>query len=151
MDQVIFWLGLLIVLVIIEVATLGLTTIWFAGGALISTIAAAVGLPLFVQITLFLVVSVVLLVFTRPVAMRFFNTERTSTNVDSLIGKQAIVTGEINNLKGMGQVTVNGLEWTARSADESKVIPEGTVTIIRAVSGVKLMVEEYHQESKEEM
>lgn len=150
MDQVFFWVALLIVLAVIEIATLGLTTIWFAGGALIALIAAALGLPLFVQITLFLVVSVVLLVFTRPVAVKFFNTERVKTNVDSIVGQQAVVTEEIHNLKSTGRATLNGMEWTARSVDDNKIIPAGAVTVVRKVSGVKLLVEEIHQEREEE-
>ncbi len=138
---VIFWTVLLILLVVVEIATMGLTTIWFATGALIAAIAAACGAPLFVQITLFLAVSVLMLVFTRPVATKYFNTNRVKTNVESLAGQKGIVTGEIDNLKGQGQVTLNGMVWTARSVKQGDVIPEGSVVIVREVRGVKLMVE----------
>ena len=86
MTEVFAWLALLILLVLIELATMGLTTIWFAAGALVATIAAACGAPVLVQVILFLVVSVLMLVFTRPVAMRYFNVGRTKTNVDSING-----------------------------------------------------------------
>jgi membrane protein implicated in regulation of membrane protease activity len=134
------WLIVFVVLVIIEIITMGLTTIWFAGGALVATLAAAVQAPLWVQIVLFLVVSALLLFFTRPVAVKYFNKDRVRTNVESLIGQQAIVISEINNLQGIGQVTVNGQEWSARSTDEEAAIPVGCVVIIERVSGVKLIV-----------
>lgn len=139
--EVVGWLVALVALVIIEISTMGLTTIWFAAGALVAILAAALGAPLFVQIALFLIVSVLLLVFTRPLAVKFFNNDREKTNVDSVIGKKGIVTGQIDNLQGTGQVTLNGLEWTARSAQEGKVIAEGSVVVIRDVQGVKLIVE----------
>ncbi len=142
MDQVIFWLVLLIILVVIEIATLGLTTIWFAGGSLIALIAAAFGAPLYLQIALFIVVSAVLLFFTRPLAVRYFNNDRVKTNAESLIGKKAVVEEEIDNLKPSGLVNVKGQDWTARSTQDDVVIPKGKVVFICAISGVKLIVEE---------
>lgn len=140
-EVVIIWTVLLVVLVAIEIATMGLTTIWFAAGALAATIAAACNAPLFVQIALFLIVSVLMLVFTRPVAVKYFNKDRVKTNVESLVGQKGIVTGEINNLKGCGQVTLNGMEWTARSVLQGCVIPEGSVVVVKEIHGVKLIVE----------
>lgn len=140
MMEVISWMVLLVVLVVVELATMGLTTIWFAAGALAATIAAACNAPLFIQIALFLIVSVLMLVFTRPVAMKYFNKDRTKTNAESLIGKKGIVTGEIDNLKGCGQATLNGMEWTARSEADDCIIPEGSVVIVKAIRGVKLIV-----------
>ena len=104
MTEVFAWLALLILLVLIELATMGLTTIWFAAGALVATIAAACGAPVLVQVILFLVVSVLMLVFTRPVAMRYFNVGRAKTHVDSMLGERGIVTGRIDNLHSCGQV-----------------------------------------------
>ena len=142
MEQVIFWLVLLIVLVLIEIATLGLTTIWFAGGSLAALIAAAFGAPLYLQITLFIAVSAVRLFFTRPLAMKYFNGSRVKTNAESLIGRRAVVKEEIDNLKASGLVSVRGQDWTARSVRDDAVIPKGSVVDIRAISGVKLIVEE---------
>ena len=139
--EVIGWLILLIALVVVELATMGLTTIWFAAGSLVATVAAAVGAPLYLQIALFLIVSVLMLVFTRPVAVKYFNRDRVKTNVDSVIGRKGIVTGKIDNLQGCGQVTLNGQEWTARSLSEGQTIQEGSVVVIREVRGVKLIVE----------
>lgn len=142
MSPAIFWLIVLVVLVVIEIATMGLTTIWFAGGALVATFAAAFGAPVFLQIALFLAVSLVLLYFTRPVAVKYFNRGRVRTNVEGMLGRSGIVTCEIDNLKGQGQVTVNGMEWSARSTADSVIIPAGAVVTIQSVRGVKLIVEE---------
>lgn len=141
MNPVIVWLAVLVLLVIIELATMGLTTIWFAGGALVATIIAALNGPIWLQFVCFVVVSLVLLVLTRPVAMRYFNQNREKTNVDGLIGKQAIVTLEINNLLGTGQVMIGGMEWTARSVNDEEKIEAGAVVIVKSISGVKVLVE----------
>lgn len=134
------WLVLLIVFLIIEVATLGLTTIWFAGGALAAMLAAILHVPLAFQIILFFLVSLVLLFFTRPIAVKYFNRDRIKTNVESLVGKRGIVTEEIDNIHAKGTVTMNGQEWSARSFAENEVIPQGAVVTVMAISGVKLIV-----------
>ena len=144
-EMLIFWLVLLILCIGIEVLTMGLTTIWFAGGALVAIFASLLYAPIFVQIILFFLVSVSLLFFTRPIAVRYFNRDRVKTNVESMVGRQAIVTEEIDNLQAVGQVTVNGQEWSARSADDKVRIPTGSVVTVAAISGVKLMVEEKKQ------
>ena len=131
----ILWLAAVVVLLVIEIATLGLTTIWFAGGALIAGIAAVAGAGRVVQFVLFLIVSLILLIFTRPIAMRYLNTNRTRTNAESLIGKEAI-----ENLKNQGQVIVGGIEWTARTDDNEKMIEKDTVVEIERIEGVKLIV-----------
>lgn len=136
------WLVIFVACIVIEILTMGLTTIWFAGGALVASVAAALGAALWLQIVLFLVVSSVLLYFTRPVAVKYFNKDRVKTNAEGLIGQQAIVISEINNLQGIGQVTVGGREWSARTVKEGVVLPVGSVVVIRSISGVKLMVEE---------
>lgn len=146
MRELVIWLVLLVVLIGIEIATMGLTTIWFAGGAFVALIAAALGVPLYIQITLFLTVSVVLLLFTRPVAVRYFNNERIKTNAESLVGKSAVVATQIDNLKAEGQVVVDGQEWTARSTMDEVCIPKGCVVTICGISGVKLIVEERKEE-----
>lgn len=141
MDMVlIFWMVLLILCIGIELLTLGLTTIWFAAGALVAIFAALLYAPIFVQVILFLVVSLTLLFFTRPIAVKYFNRDRVKTNVESMVGRQAIVTGEIDNLQASGQVTVSGHEWSARSWDDRVRIPVGAVVIVVAISGVKVIV-----------
>jgi len=146
--MVILWLVILIVAICIEVATMGLTSIWFAGGALIAVIAAALSFPVWLQVVLFLVVSLVLMIFTRPIAVKYFNKDRVRTNVESMIGRQAIVVSEIDNLQGIGQVTVGGQEWSARSEDDQKNLSVGTVVEVVAVNGVKLIVREDAQMQK---
>lgn len=140
------WLAVLFVCIVIEIATMGLTTIWFAGGALIAAVLAMVKAPLWLQVTAFFVMSVVLLLFTRPVAIRYFNKNREKTNIDSLIGMQAIVISEIDNIQGIGRVQVDGKEWTARTVAGKVTIPVGTVVIIKEIDGVKLLVEERKEE-----
>ena len=141
MDMVlIFWMVILILCIVIEVLTLGLTTIWFAAGALVAIFAALLYAPIFVQVILFLLVSLTLLFFTRPIAVKYFNRDRVKTNVESMVGRQAIVTGDIDNVQATGQVTVSGQEWSARSWDDKVRIPAGAVVVVVAISGVKLIV-----------
>lgn len=138
--EAIVWLAVAIVLLVVEIITLGLTTIWFAGGALVACVAAALQADFLVQMMLFLVVSVVMLFFTRPVAMRYMNKNRTKTNSESLVGKEAVVLQEINNLKASGQVQLNGIEWTARAENMEDVIEKGAIVCIKKIEGVKLIV-----------
>lgn len=142
MNMTVVWLVILVVLVIIELLTMGLTTIWFAGGALVAAIAALFRVPFSVQIILFLLVSAVLLFFTRPLAVKYFNKDRIRTNAESLVGRQAIVISEIDNLQGIGQVNVGGMEWSARTKEDGIKLPVGTVATVLAINGVKLVVEE---------
>ena len=138
--EMIFWLVVFVVLLIVEIATMGLTTVWFAGGALISFLAAYMGLGVVVQVLLFLVVSILLLVLTRPLAVKFFNQEREKTNAESLIGQKAVVKEEINTLQATGRVEVNGMEWSAKT-EESEIIEADTIVMIKGIQGVKLIVE----------
>ncbi len=141
----VLWLGLLIVLLIIEALTLGLTTIWFAGGALAAFLAALVHAPLPAQIGLFFAVSLALLIFTRPMAVRFMNQKTEKTNVDSLLGKKAVVTETIENLKGTGRVQIKGVDWAARTKEDGCVIEAGAVVTVAEVQGVKLIVDNCSQ------
>ena len=137
----IYWLILFIVLLVIEIITLGLTTIWFAGGALTAFVLSMLEVSSVLQWAVFCAVSVILLFATRPWAVRYFNNQKKEkTNVDSLIGKTAVVTSEIRNLEGKGEVFVNGLTWTARSEEDSLEIKEDTHVTVTAVQGVKLIV-----------
>lgn len=142
MDNMLFiWLIALIVLIVIELATMGLTTIWFALGALVAAITAALHAPVVLQVVLFLVISIVSFIFTRPLAVKYFNRDRVRTNVESLIGRQGVVISEINNVEGIGQIQVGGQEWSARTRMDSMTVPVGTVVVVYAVNGVKLIVE----------
>lgn len=140
------WLVIFVVLVGIEAGTLALTTIWFAGGAIAAFLMAVLGTSIQVQLIVFLIVSFVLLFFTRPFAMRFINKGTVATNVDGLIGKRARVTAAIQNELAQGTVVVNGLEWSARTAEDGVVIEEGETVVIKEVRGVKLIVEREKQQ-----
>ncbi len=137
----IIWLVVLAILLVIEFLTLGLTTVWFAGGALVAFLLSLAGGPLWLQLLLFIAVSVVLLLFTRPLAVKYLNKDVQKTNVDSIPGQKGIVTATIDNLKAEGQVTIQGMEWTAR-AKNGNTIEKGKVVRVTAVEGVKLIVEE---------
>lgn len=137
-----YWLIALAVFLVIEIITLGLATIWFAGGALVAFLAAVLQAPLFVQFLLFAVVSLMLLIFTRPVVERHLNNSREKTNVNSMIGKEGKVTEVVDNFNQTGTVLINGLEWTARSSTEDTVIPKDARVIVRQVEGVRAIVEE---------
>ncbi len=136
------WLGILAVLLLIEAITAGLTTIWFAGGALVAAVAAYCGAGVFLQFVLFFAVSLVLLVFTRPVAVRYMNRNVEKTNAESLLGKKAVVIEKIDNLAQTGHVRIRDIEWTARTSDDSVKIPENAVVEIEEIQGVKLIVKE---------
>ena len=136
----IMWLGILAVLLVIEGLTTALTTIWFAGGALAAAIAAGVGMGIVPQHLMFFSVSHVLLLFTRPAALKHMNKGTEKTNVEGLLGKSAVVIQQIDNLAQTGQVRINDIEWMARTSDDSVTIPVGTVVVIEAVHGVRLIV-----------
>ena len=133
------WLAVFVLLIVIELATMGLTTIWFAGGAVAGFIASMLGANVVIQAVVFFVVSIVLLIFTRPFAVRYINSNKTKTNIDGLIGQEALVLEEINNIRETGCARLEGKEWTARSVDDS-VIPADTVVIVERIEGVKLIV-----------
>ena len=149
------WIAILIVMLIVEIVTTGLTTIWFCGGAAVALAVSSLGGPLWLQILLFAAVSVILLVVTRPIAMKHLNARTVPTNADSLVGEEAVVTEEIDNLRSTGTVQVHGQQWTARLTEEAEAamkaadadgaghgaIPAESVVVIRAIEGVKLMVE----------
>lgn len=142
--QAVVWLVLLVLLLGLEAVTLGLTTIWFAGGALTGFILSLLGVDLLWQLIMFCVVSVLLLIFTRPIAVRWLNKDRIKTNAESLIGETAVVMEQIDNLTGSGQVQVRGQFWTARTeaAEGTCVIETGKTVKIQKISGVKLIVKE---------
>lgn len=134
------WLALLVLFILTEVATVQLTTIWFAGGALISLILAAAGINnIFIQIIVFLLVSIILLFATRPLVKKYINKKSQPTNADRCIGKQAVVTEDINNLLSTGAAKVNGIEWSARALN-GELIPVGTTVTVEKIDGVKLIV-----------
>jgi Membrane protein implicated in regulation of membrane protease activity len=136
----IYWLIAVAVLLVLEILTLGLTTIWFAGGAFVAFIAGQCQAPLWLQVVLFLVVSIILLIFTRPVVEKHLNANRTKTNVDSLAGKHGKVIEVIDNFNQTGKIMLDGMEWMARSADaDLKIMPETKVEV-KEVKGAHVVV-----------
>lgn len=137
--EVLFWLVALICFAVLEAATVGLVSIWFAGGALVALITASLGGPIWLQLMLFLAVSIVMLALLRPFIRKFSTPHKVKTNADRHIGKSALVTEEINNLKETGAVRLDGVTWTARS-ETGEVIPAGTLIRVQKIAGVKLYV-----------
>ena len=138
--QKIIWLVLLLLFAGAEALTVGLTSVWFAAGALFALIAALLGGALWIQITLFLAVSVLCLLAVRPLARRHLNNKVEATNADRVIGEQAQVTEDIDNIHGKGAVVIRGVTWTARSEDGSPV-PAGSLVKVLRIEGVKVFVE----------
>ena len=135
------WLGILIVSVIVEFISVGLTSIWMAGGALVAAIAAALHAPEWLQVILFFGVTFLLLIFTRPWAMKYLNSRRTVTNSnDEPVGKEVRVVERIDNQRETGKVMHRGIEWTARAADPNEVIEVDEIAQVMYVKGVKLYV-----------
>lgn len=137
--DVVIWLAIAAAMIIVEIATLGLTSIWFAGGALVSAVVACFNDNWLIQLIVFAIVSLVLLLFTKPIAQKRLMKEPEKTNVEGLIGEKAYVTEEINNIKSKGAVKLKGLEWSARSEND-EIIGADTEVVVKAISGVKLIV-----------
>lgn len=137
--SVIIWLVLAAILIVSEIVSLGLTTIWFAGGAIVAALVAHFGAHWMVQILVFAAVSFVLLIFTRPLAQKHLMKEMEKTNIDGLIGMVGLVTETIDNTKAEGVVVLDGKEWTARAVN-GDVIDKDCKVKVESISGVKLMV-----------
>ena len=140
MREPIVWLVAVFVFLVLELISMGLTTIWFAGGAVVAFVASLFNAPIPVQILLFIVTSVVMLIFTRPVVEKKLNNSRTKTNVEEIIGKEGKVTEAVDNFNQKGVVVINGLEWSARNGETDDIIPVGAKVIVKEVQGVKVMV-----------
>ncbi len=137
----IIWLGLLIIFLVIEIITVGLTSIWMAGGAFAAFILHLLGVELIWQIAAFFAVSVILILYTRPFAKKFINSNQTKTNYEGVIGKLVKVTERIDNINETGTAVVNGQEWTARAKQPTEIFEENTIVRVVDVMGVKLIVE----------
>lgn len=138
-SMVIFWLIAFVFFLVVEGITVGLVSLWFAGGALVAMIAAALHAPLWLQILIFIIVTAALLLLLRPLSKSAILTKKTPTNADRNIGREAIVTEDIDNLLAKGCVKLDSVIWTARSTD-GYPIPAGQVVIVDRIEGVKLYV-----------
>jgi len=140
------WIIAMIACLIVEAITMGLTTIWFAGGALVAAVLAGLDAPVLVQIIAFLIISLALLYFTRPLVEKGFNKTRTKTNSEGVVGKHAYVKEEIDNVNATGMVKIDGMEWTARTEKDGIIIPVGALVEVTAIDGVKAIVSEIKEE-----
>lgn len=138
-----FWFGVAVVCAVIEGMTLGLTTVWFSLSAVLMIFISMLHPPFYVQCVLFALVALLLLFFTRPIALKFLHTKRENTNADSLIGKKAVVLQTITEWE-KGQVKINGAVWTAASVDGA-AIPAGDECIIEKIEGVTLIVKKIQE------
>lgn len=133
------WLGLVILFLIAEGATVSLVSLWFAAGAVVAMFAALLGAGVWLQTGLFLVVSGALLLMLRPIVRRYLVPKITPTNVDSLVGSTGLVTEAIDNVTASGQVKLGAMEWTARSTT-GEDIPQGALIRVDRIEGVKVYV-----------
>lgn len=140
-----FWFALLIIFVVVECLTVGLVSIWFAGGALAAMLFALAGAEAIWQDIIFLVVSGLLLVLTRPIAVKYFNNRKEKTNYQSILGMVAKVTDKIDNYNQTGVAFVDGKEWTARSTEDTVTIEKDSLVKVVAIEGVKLIVKPYEE------
>ena len=143
--ETIFWLALMIILVVVEIATVGLTAIWFAGGSFVALLAHLLGLNIYVQIIVFIVASAGLMTFTRPWALKYFKPRLVKTNYETVVGENVCLTETVDNIKGTGTAVYRGQEWTARAYEEGKVFEAGTIVSVKEIRGVTLYVVESTQ------
>ena len=142
MNMTAVWLVAMIVLLVVEGMAPGLVSIWFALGALAAMISAMLKAPLWLQVVWFVAVSALSLLLTRPLAKKYVNAHTTATNADMAIGRDCVVTEEIDNIRGTGAVTVGGKIWTARMASPDGKAAKGETLRVLRIEGVKLIVEE---------
>ena len=137
--EAIFWLIAMVIFAVTELMTVSLVSIWFAVGALGAIIVALLGGGLILQVTVFLALAIVLLLGLRSVVRKHLAPRITKTNIDSLIGATGVVLTPVNNIAALGQVQISGVEWSARSTDNSH-IPAGTLVKVDRIEGVKVFV-----------
>ncbi len=142
----VLWLIVMIVLVIVEVVTLGLVCIWFAIGALFAAVVAVFGGPWWLQLIAFVLVSAITLIFTKPIAKKYFTDKIQKTNSEDLIGKKVMITEAVNNTLATGVAVASGLEWTARSKEDGITFEKGEFALVHAIEGVKLILVKCPQE-----
>ena len=144
--EAIFWLIAMVIFIAAEAMTVSLVSIWFAVGALGAIIVALTGGGLTFQVTVFLVLAVALLLSLRGIVRKHFNPRISKTNVDSVIGATGVVVTPVNNIAALGQVQIGGVEWSARSSDNSH-IPAGTLVKVEKIEGVKGFVTPVREEA----
>ena len=136
-----FWIWIVIAVVLagVELLTVQLVSIWFVIGAVAAAIANAFGADTAIQIIIFIVTSILVLIFLRPLLKKKLTVKPEPMNADRVIGMNAIVIDKIDNSLGQGQVNVNGQIWTARSKNND-IIEKNESVIVEKIEGVKLIV-----------
>lgn len=132
------WVAVTIICIVVETLTMSLTTIWFAIGAFVMVFVAFTPLPFVAQLFIFVVMSLILLIFTRPIVQKKFNQKKIATNYERIIGQIALVTKKITATE-KGTIKINGMEWTA-SVNEDIVLEEGSNCVIENIEGVTAYV-----------
>jgi len=145
MSYPLIWLILIAIFLVIEIITLGVTTVWFACGAFVAFIVSLFFDNIIAEFIVFLIVSIAMLVFTKPIVVKKFNLKKEKTNYDRVLGMVGNVMKTISNLDATGKVIVSGQEWTARSVNDTK-IEKGSKVLIKEIVGVKLIVEKIEEE-----
>lgn len=148
---IVLWLVLMIIFIVVELITVGLTCIWFAAGSLLALLLAVAGAGFPVQIIVFFAVSFLLLFFTRPWAQKYINGRTQRTNSESLIGETIRISERVSNIDQTGAAVVNGQEWTVRTAADHVVLEKGSLAKIVQIQGVKLIVEQCNCELTEQI
>lgn len=143
--EAIVWLALFVILLIVELLTVGLTSIWFAGGALAALVLELLGVDLIWQIGAFILVSFVLVYFTRTFAVKYVNAHHEKTNYEQAVGKIVRITQRVDDLAQTGKGILDGMEWTVRT-DSKEVLEKDTLARVIRISGVKLIVEPYKED-----
>ena len=138
-NLLIVWLAVFVTFLVIEAITVSLVSIWFAGGAIAAFFTALITDRTYVQFLVFIIFSLIFILLVRPVAKKKFSTKLTATNTQALIGTEALVTENIDNIHGTGKIIIRGMEWTARSS-ENEEIPTGTIVTVKKIQGVKAIV-----------
>ncbi len=138
--MVFVWLVIAVVLGIFEAATVALVSIWFAIGAVAAMVPAYFNAPFWVQILVFILVSALCFVFTRPFFKKIIKVNKQPTNVDRLVGQEGVATDDIENIECRGKVFISGLTWSARS-ETGELIPQGAVVTVKKIEGATLVVE----------
>lgn len=138
-NLLIVWLAVFVTFLVIEAITVSLVSIWFAGGAIAAFFTSLITDRTYVQFLVFIIFSLIFILLVRPVAKKKFSTKLTATNTQALIGTEALVTENIDNIHGTGKIIIGGMEWTARSS-ENEEIPAGTIVTVKKIQGVKAIV-----------
>lgn len=146
----VLWLGVMILMLVVEAAVPGLVSIWFAAGALVTIPVAALHAPFWLQVAVFLAVSVAALILTRPLAKKYIAAKVQPTNADMIIGHECYIQEEIDNVLGTGAVVAGGKVWTAVSYDDDVKLSAGTRATVESIKGVKAVVRPLDDINKEE-